>query len=139
MPENRTAQDHPAIAINADAAIPRQQTAAAQAPAKHRRRMARDPMVAIIHADGTMEADGNAINTAPTPEPSSPRPPSKLDRLAALLVRDEGASLPELMTVTGWQAHSVRGAMAGALRKRGWAVTSTKPDGQRRYHAQREA
>jgi len=129
MPEPRASHDHPAIAINADAATPARQTAAAQAPAKHRRHMAREPMTAIPHAD----------DAAPTPAPSSPRARSKLDRLAVLLASDEGASLPELMTMTGWQAHSVRGAIAGPLRKRGWAITSAKPDGLRRYHARLEA
>ncbi|WP_417497453.1 DUF3489 domain-containing protein [Maricaulis sp.] len=34
---------------------------------------------------------------------------------------------------TGWQAHSVRGALAGALRKKGHIITSTVDDGVRRY------
>ena len=39
------------------------------------------------------------------------------------------------MKATGWQAHSVRGFMSGALgKKMGLAVTSTKAeDGERRY------
>lgn len=61
--------------------------------------------------------------------------PSKLDRLEALLRAEHGASIAELMEATGWQQHSVRGALAGAIRKRGFAVTSEKVDSVRRYRA----
>ena len=61
------------------------------------------------------------------------KPNSKLDLLIARLRRPAGASIEDLAKVTGWQAHSVRGAMAGALRKKGHAVTSDKVDGVRRY------
>lgn len=59
--------------------------------------------------------------------------PSKLDTLEKLLRRKNGASIADLTTATGWQQHSVRGAMAGALKKRGHAITSEKTDGTRRY------
>lgn len=61
--------------------------------------------------------------------------PSKLDQLSALLERGEGASIAEMMAATGWQQHSVRGAMAGALKKRGLAITSEKQGEVRRYRA----
>ena len=61
---------------------------------------------------------------------------SKLDALKALLVRDGGASLQEMMAATGWQQHSVRGALAGSLKKqRGLVIISDKIDGVRRYSA----
>lgn len=73
-----------------------------------------------------------AVSTDP-PRRAAPAA-SKLDRLVALLRAPEGASLPELVSATGWQAHSVRGAMAGALRKKGLSVISEKPEGGvRRY------
>ena len=38
------------------------------------------------------------------------------------------------MSATGWQAHSVRGAISGAIKKRlGLKVTSEKSDGVRTY------
>ena len=47
--------------------------------------------------------------------------------LVALLSRNEGTTIAEMMTATGWMTHSVRGFMAGALRKRiGVSVTSEK-------------
>lgn len=63
------------------------------------------------------------------------QPTSKIGKLVTLLRRAEGASLAELMKATSWQAHSVRGAIAGTLKKKhGLAVTSTRGgDGQRVY------
>lgn len=59
--------------------------------------------------------------------------PSKLDRLVDKLVRPEGAMIADLTAITGWQAHSVRGALAGSLKKRGYKITSRKVEGTRRY------
>lgn len=64
-----------------------------------------------------------------------PTKPSRLDQLQVLLAADDGASIAEMTEATGWQAHSVRGAMAGALKKRGLTITSNKIDGVRRYRA----
>lgn len=61
------------------------------------------------------------------------RPTSKLNQLATLLARRKGASIAEMMSATGWQAHSVRGALAGSLKRRGLVITSEKIDGVRRY------
>ena len=59
---------------------------------------------------------------------------SKLARLIALLHSPDGATIEAMCEVTGWQAHSVRGAMAGTLKRKGLMVVSTKPeDGARRY------
>lgn len=58
---------------------------------------------------------------------------SKLDQVVALLSRPQGASLAELCTATGWQTHSVRGALAGSLKRKGHVVTSDKVEGVRRY------
>ena len=59
--------------------------------------------------------------------------PSKLDQIIALLSRPDGASLAELVAATGWQAHSVRGALAGSLKRKGHAIVSEKVDGEHRY------
>lgn len=71
----------------------------------------------------------------PIARSTPPTPATKLDRLAALLARREGASIAEMMSATGWQPHSVRGALAGSLKRRGLAVTSEKIDGVRRYRS----
>jgi hypothetical protein len=63
------------------------------------------------------------------------RKDSKQQICLALLRRPEGASIEELQKGTGWQPHSVRGFLAGAVkRKLGLALTSEKAEGQpRRY------
>jgi transposase len=67
------------------------------------------------------------------------KPASKLDTLEKLLRRKNGASITEMMSATGWQQHSVRGALAGAIKKRGHTVTSEKIDGTRRYRIEEAA
>ena len=50
-----------------------------------------------------------------------------------MLERDEGASIVEIMVATGWLAHTVRGAIAGALKKRlGLNVSSDTEEGRGR-------
>lgn len=68
------------------------------------------------------------------PAPSS-RPGTKSATLLGLLKSKRGATLAEMMDATGWQAHSVRGFLAGSLRKRhGLAAKSECRDGEdRRY------
>jgi hypothetical protein len=60
---------------------------------------------------------------------------SKGAKVVELLRRKEGATIAEMTGATGWQAHSVRGFLAGALKKKlGLEVSSTKDaDGERRY------
>lgn len=58
---------------------------------------------------------------------------TKLATLVALLSAPCGTTIAQLMAATGWQQHSVRGAMAGALKKRGHVVVSEKVAGERRY------
>lgn len=68
------------------------------------------------------------------PEYSSPNSPSKIDAMIVALRAPKGASIAALMKLTGWQQHSVRGAIAGAIKKkRGLSVTSSKVDDQRIY------
>jgi hypothetical protein len=59
--------------------------------------------------------------------------PAKIDRLIALLQRPDGASLDDLCHATGWQRHSVRGALAGSIKRKGHRVVSQLVDGVRRY------
>ena len=62
---------------------------------------------------------------------------NKASTIIALLKSKRGATIPELMEATGWQAHSVRGFLAGSLRKRhGLEPVSEKRAGElRRYRA----
>jgi hypothetical protein len=60
---------------------------------------------------------------------------TKQERMLTLLSRPEGASIEEMMQATTWRQHSVRGFLAGTVkRKLGFSLTSSKPDdGVRRY------
>jgi hypothetical protein len=60
---------------------------------------------------------------------------TKQEHMLTLLSRPDGASIAEMMQATGWQQHSVRGFLAGTVkRKIGFLLTSSKPeDGFRRY------
>src|SRR6516164_2554536 len=61
----------------------------------------------------------SAIEALPDPEP---RPdvnrPSKQDGVIAMLRRPEGATVDEVVSATGWQRHTVRGAFSGTLKKK---------------------
>ena len=55
---------------------------------------------------------------------------SKKDALLQLLRRENGATLDELMAVSQWQAHSVRGFLSGTVKKKlGLILTSGLTDG----------
>jgi hypothetical protein len=76
---------------------------------------------------------GDPIRT-PTAEAVA-RPGSKTAKVLAMLRRTEGATLQQIMSVTEWQAHSVRGFISGTLGKKlHLTVVSAKgEDGQRCY------
>src|SRR5271170_5017213 len=59
--------------------------------------------------------------------PSAPRDGTKLAQVIELLQRGHGATIGDLIAVTGWLAHTMRAAMTG-LRKRGYAVTTDRSD-----------
>ena len=64
---------------------------------------------------------------AATLKPPIQRTGTKQAMLISMLRMPEGATMEEITMATQWQAHTVRGAMSGALSKKlGLAVTSTK-------------
>ena len=65
---------------------------------------------------------------------STPLAHSKQAQLIALLRTPGGASMAQLIALTGWQAHTVRGMISGTLRKRlSLSVTLETVDGTRLY------
>jgi hypothetical protein len=75
---------------------------------------------------------GGRAKTAPK-KAAKPKT-SKLARLEAMLRQPAGATIEQLGKSLGWQSHSVRGAIAGSLKKRGLVITSEKPDGGERVY-----
>ena len=71
-----------------------------------------------------------------SPDQDSGRAPTtKHAQLLRLLNRPEGASIEDLMRATNWQQHSVRGFLAGTVKKKmGLSLTSSRVEGEpRRY------
>lgn len=63
-------------------------------------------------------------------EPRMPRPGTKQAALIAMLQRDHGASIKELVLETGWKANTVHSALT-TLRKSGWAISIVDDRGKR--------
>lgn len=55
-------------------------------------------------------------------KPAAAQPPakqqSKQSQIIELLKKKTGTTIEEMMVLTGWQAHTVRGIISGALKKR---------------------
>ena len=76
----------------------------------------------------------------PGPDPQAPAPVmlrkgTKQAELIALLQAPDGVSIADISAATGWQTHSVRGAISGQLKKKlGLAVISEKVEGRGRVY-----
>ena len=67
--------------------------------------------------------------------PATRRKGTKQTQLIAMLTAAEGASINEIIAVTGWRAHTARGVISGVLRKKlGLKVTSEKNDARGRVY-----
>jgi hypothetical protein len=65
----------------------------------------------------------------------APKGVSKLGKLEAMLRRPDGATIAQLSKALDWQAHSIRGAMSGSLKKKqGLQITATKDEGADRIY-----
>ncbi len=87
--------------------------------------------VTPVATDAGLAAIGIEPDTSAAPEPApkarTPHEGTKQATLIAMLRAPDGATIEEIMAATDWQSHTVRGAIAGALRKRlGLEVTSEK-------------
>ena len=68
------------------------------------------------------------------PAPRS-RENSKQAEVIRMLQRPEGATISQICSATGWQAHTVRGTFAGAFKKKlGLTITSDKAQGGERVY-----
>ena len=89
-------------------------------------------------ADSQANEDAADPKEAPAARTAAPvrkaRGGTKQAQLVAMLKRAEGATIAQIVEATGWQPHTVRGALAGALKKKlGLTVTSERVEGIRVY------
>lgn len=64
------------------------------------------------------------------PKPAKVAKATKADIIIGLVSRPDGATQAELETATGWQRHTLRGYIAGTLRKRGHDIVLKKIKGE---------
>lgn len=80
------------------------------------------------------QAEAEAALTTEAKDAQKPvaiRAGTKQAQIITLLQRPEGASIAEIVEATSWQAHTARGAISGALKKKlGLPVTSEKVEGR---------
>ena len=75
----------------------------------------------------TMVAIRKHASEMPALKKPTLRAGTKQAMLIAMLQAPEGATMEAIIAATGWQAHSARGAISGALKKKlGLVVTSAK-------------
>jgi hypothetical protein len=102
----------------------------------------------LFGGDGTLRATPLAQNTLGITEPEATTTPAevatapvqrrkgtKQEALIEMLRAPDGATIEEITTALEWAAHTVRGAMAGPLKKKlGLEVTSEKVEGRGRVY-----
>lgn len=84
---------------------------------------------------GAKSRTASAANRADTRDEAHTERVTKHDRVLTLLSQRNGTTIPEMMEATEWQQHSVRGFLAGTVKKKlGFTLTSSKSEGElRRY------
>ncbi|MCU9849365.1 DUF3489 domain-containing protein [Defluviimonas sp. WL0024] len=66
-----------------------------------------------------------------TAKPVAIRAGTKQAQIIAMLQRPEGATVAEMVEATGWLAHTVRGSISGALKKKlGLPIAAEKVEGR---------
>jgi hypothetical protein len=102
----------------------------AQKPASKARDARRGPKIASTVRSA--RKPGAKAGAAPA---AAKRPGTKQAKLIDMLKRADGATIAEIVTATGWQSHTVRGAISGALKKRlGLNIVSEKSDTRGRVY-----
>jgi hypothetical protein len=83
-------------------------------------------------AEASQDAPAEA---APAPKARTPRTGTKQAKLIEMLRAGGGATIEEIVAALDWQAHTARGAMSGALKKKlGLTITSEKIEGRGRAY-----
>ncbi|MGE4256790.1 MAG: DUF3489 domain-containing protein [Xanthobacteraceae bacterium] len=80
-----------------------------------------------------------SLQTAGEPKRKKTGSGSKQSRVVAMLRASNGSTIAAMMKATGWQQHSVRGFLAGVVRKKlNLKLMSEKVDGNRVYRIDSE-
>lgn len=99
-----------------------------QAPA------ASKPAIKKARAPQVAPKTNNSASKARTGKTEAARRTSKIDTLVQMMRAKHGASIDQLSKATGWQNHSVRGAISGNIKKKlGLNVASAAVNGVRTY------
>jgi hypothetical protein len=104
-----------------------------------------DPNEAVSENEGERDSDETEAAAASARRPKSKkrsrdgavttRADTKQSQLIDMLKRPEGATIDEIVNAFDWQPHTVRGAIAGALKKKlGLDVQSEKVEGRGRVY-----
>ena len=102
-------------------------TEAANSTPEGRQALSRRP----VQEDSTVK--GGSATTCPASKQNS-----KIGKVIALLQREQGATLDEMVVVTGWLPHTTRAALTG-LKKKGHAIERSKRGETSCYHAKASA
>ncbi len=97
------------------------------------------PAPAPVTTDAELDAAVTAAEASWAQEKAVAKPRtrenSKQAEIIQMLHRPEGATIGQICTATGWQAHTVRGTFAGAFKKKlGLVIVSDKPKGCERIY-----
>ena len=88
----------------------------------------------MTNTSKTKRGSHKVIPTNELPERPTVRSGSRAETLITLLRRSEGATIEKMVEATGWLPHSVRGFLAGALKKRyRLSASSEQREGVRVY------
>lgn len=130
--------------VAAEAPVAKKETAKPAAPA--RGKAAGKPKAGVQAAKGAPVKGKTATKATPAkaapkgkkgakvPEADGPRANSKMAQVIEMMRRKNGATIEEIMESMSWQRHTVRGFVAGAMKKAGYQVESFKPEGGSRTY-----
>jgi hypothetical protein len=117
-----------------DGAAPETPTATQEAATPAPRAPKGAPKKAKATKNTTAAKKAPRAKRAARTQETGPREGSKTAQVVAMLQRKNGATLAEIMDKMGWQKHTVRGFMAGTMKKAGYTVESFKPEGGERTY-----